>query len=110
MDARIHRALADIPARAWDALHDGRNPFVAHAFLDGMEREGVIDPRLGWTPWHLGVWDGDTLVAAAPVGEPVELGKLNGRRRPLVLEMEEQQRRQRGLSPGRPRVDSRRRG
>ena len=65
-DARIHRALADIPARAWDALHDGRNPFVAHAFLDGMEREGVIDPRLGWTPWHLGLWDGDILVAAAP--------------------------------------------
>ena len=66
MDARIHRALADIPARHWDALHDGRNPFVAHAFLDGMERSGVIDPRLGWTPWHLGLWEGDALVAAAP--------------------------------------------
>src|SRR5690606_3622679 len=65
-DARIHRALADIPAAAWDALHDGRNPFIAHAFLDGMERHGVIDPRLGWTPWHLGLWEGDTLVAAAP--------------------------------------------
>ncbi len=65
-DARIHRALADIPADDWDALHDGRNPFVAHAFLDGMERTGVIDPRLGWTPWHLGLWDGGRLVAAAP--------------------------------------------
>jgi predicted N-acyltransferase len=65
-EARIHRALADIPAADWDALHDGRNPFVAHAFLDGMERHGVIDPRLGWTPWHLGLWEGDTLVAAAP--------------------------------------------
>jgi len=65
-DARIHRALADIPAHDWDALHDGLNPFVAHAFLDGMERRGVIDPRLGWTPSHLGLWEGGTLVAAAP--------------------------------------------
>ena len=36
-EARIHRALADIPGKDWDALHDGRNPFVAHAFLAGME-------------------------------------------------------------------------
>ena len=64
--ARIHRALDEIPAPAWDALHDGRNPFLAHAFLAGMERHGVIDPRLGWTPFHLGLWDGDSLVAAAP--------------------------------------------
>ena len=64
--ARIHRALDEIPAQAWDALHDGRNPFLDHAFLAGMERHGVIDPRLGWTPAHLGLWAGDALVAAAP--------------------------------------------
>lgn len=65
-EARIHRALGDIAARDWDALHDGGNPFVTHAFLSGMEREGVVDPRHGWTPFHLGLWDGDALVAAAP--------------------------------------------
>ncbi len=65
--ARIHRALDEIPAQAWDALHDGRNPFLVHAFLAGMERHGVIDPRLGWTPAHLGLWEGDALVAAAPI-------------------------------------------
>ena len=64
--ARIHRALSGIPARQWDALHDGRNPFVAHAFLAGMEAHGVIDARLGWVPYHLGLWEGDALVAAAP--------------------------------------------
>ena len=64
--ARIHRALSGIPARQWDALHDGRNPFVAHAFLAGMEAHGVIDARLGWVPYHLGPWEGDALVAAAP--------------------------------------------
>ena len=35
--ARIHGALSDIPAAQWDGLHDGANPFVAHAFLAGME-------------------------------------------------------------------------
>jgi predicted N-acyltransferase len=65
-EARIHRALAGIPAAQWDALHDGRNPFVAHAFLAGLEAHGVIDARLGWTPYHLGLWEGDALVAAAP--------------------------------------------
>ena len=54
--ARLHRALDEIPAQAWDALHDGSNPFVAHAFLAGMERHGVIDASLGWTPCHLGLW------------------------------------------------------
>jgi predicted N-acyltransferase len=64
--ARIHGALSDIPAAQWDALHDGRNPFVAHAFLDGLEKHGVACARHGWIPRHLALWEGDALVAAAP--------------------------------------------
>jgi predicted N-acyltransferase len=64
--ARIHGALSEIPAAQWDALHDGRNPFVAHAFLDGMERHGVVDVRHGWTPRHLALWEDGELLAAAP--------------------------------------------
>ncbi|MBN8260705.1 MAG: N-acetyltransferase [Xanthomonadales bacterium] len=64
--ARLHRALSELPAADWDALHDGRNPFVAHAFLDGLERTGCLRPDWGWTPCHLGLWEGDALVAAAP--------------------------------------------
>ena len=64
--ARLHRALSEIPADAWDALHDGRNPFVAHAFLAGLEAHGCLREAWGWTPCHLGLWDGDVLVAAAP--------------------------------------------
>ena len=64
--ARIHDALAAIPAAAWDALHNGANPFVAHAFLDGLERCGCLRPQWGWTPRHVALWDGDELVAAAP--------------------------------------------
>ena len=62
----IHRALSGIPATAWDALHDGRNPFVAHAFLSGLETTGCLREEWGWTPLHVALWDGDALVAAAP--------------------------------------------
>ncbi|MCD9030396.1 GNAT family N-acetyltransferase [Luteimonas sp. Y-2-2-4F] len=59
-------SLADIPADAWDALHDGRNPFVRHAFLSGLEREDCLRPGWGWTPRHVLLRDGSRLVAAAP--------------------------------------------
>ena len=64
--ARILDSLAGVPARDWDALHDGRNPFVAHAFLSGLEATGCLRPRWGWTPRHVTLWEGATLVAAAP--------------------------------------------
>ncbi|WP_330947633.1 GNAT family N-acetyltransferase [Thermomonas sp. LB-4] len=65
-DFRVHRRLAEVPAAAWDALHDGRNPFVAHDFLCGLEATGCLREDWGWTPLHLGLWDGETLIAAAP--------------------------------------------
>ena len=62
----MHRALSQIPAADWDALHGRRNPFVAHAFLSGLETTGCLREDWGWTPCHLGLWEGDALVAAAP--------------------------------------------
>jgi predicted N-acyltransferase len=58
--------LDAIAARDWDALHDGANPFVHHAFLAGLERHGCLRPAWGWTPRHAALFDGDRLVAAAP--------------------------------------------
>ena len=63
---RIHQRLSELPAAAWDALHDGRNPFVTHAFLHGLEATGCLRGDWGWTPCHVGLWDGDALIAAAP--------------------------------------------
>jgi predicted N-acyltransferase len=64
--ARIFESLADIPAQSWDALHDGRNPFVAHAFLHGLERHDCLRARWGWVPRHITLWDEQDLIAAAP--------------------------------------------
>ncbi|KAF1709796.1 GNAT family N-acetyltransferase [Pseudoxanthomonas kalamensis DSM 18571] len=65
-DLRIHRRLSGIPAACWDALHDGRNPFISHAFLSGLEDTGCLRPDWGWQPHHLTLWDGDELIATAP--------------------------------------------
>ena len=63
---RILDALSGVPAAQWDALHDGGNPFIAHAFLSGLEQHGCLRAEWGWTPRHLTLWDGGELVAAAP--------------------------------------------
>ena len=65
-ELRLHARLDEIPADAWDALHDRRNPFVEHAFLSGLEREDCLRPRWGWTPRHATLWRDGRLVAAAP--------------------------------------------
>ncbi|BDU16826.1 GNAT family N-acetyltransferase [Lysobacter auxotrophicus] len=64
--ARILDSLAQVPASQWDGLHDGRNPFVARAFLLGLEAHGCLRERWGWRPQHLTLWEGDELIAAAP--------------------------------------------
>jgi predicted N-acyltransferase len=66
-EVRFHRAIREIPAAAWNALLSDDNPFVDHAFLDGLERHGCIDARTGWQPHHLGLHDGKRLIAAAPL-------------------------------------------
>lgn len=58
--------LSVVRAPDWDSLHDGRNPFVAHAFLSGLETHGCLREDWGWTPDHLTLWEGDALIAAAP--------------------------------------------
>jgi predicted N-acyltransferase len=74
MELRLVDSLDAVPAADWDALHRAGdaaaasgNPFVAHAFLAGLERHGCLRPRLGWTPRHALLHDdAGRLVAAAP--------------------------------------------
>ena len=63
---RVLDRLDAVPAADWDALHDGRNPFVCHAFLEGLERYGCLREDWGWRPHHVTLWEGGRLVAAAP--------------------------------------------
>ncbi|OWQ94428.1 GNAT family N-acetyltransferase [Sphingopyxis witflariensis] len=59
--------VGEIDAAAWDALHDGANPFVSHDFLSLLEASGSVGPGTGWQAAPLLVEDEHgALVAAAP--------------------------------------------
>ena len=66
LQLRAISALDAIDKAAWDALHDGGNPFISHAFLSGLEQHGCLRPDWGWQPEHLTLWRDGALVAAAP--------------------------------------------
>src|SRR4051794_1127512 len=50
---RVHAAIAEIPAAAWDTCAGDVNPTVSHTFLNAMEESGSTTTRTGWTPQHL---------------------------------------------------------
>src|ERR1700757_1635601 len=50
---RVHTAIAEIPAAAWDACAGDVNPTVSHTFLNAMEESDSTTTRTGWTPQHL---------------------------------------------------------
>ncbi len=66
LQLRAISSLDTIDKAAWDALHDGGNPFISHAFLSGLEQHGCLRPDWGWQPEHLTLWRDGALVAAAP--------------------------------------------
>jgi predicted N-acyltransferase len=58
--------LGSIPPAAWNRLARGDSPFLSHEFLHGLERCGCFEGH-GWTPTHLVVHAGETLVGAVPL-------------------------------------------
>jgi predicted N-acyltransferase len=72
--ARWHRAIADIPADQYQRLlrqgtppSEEPLPFYSWSWLQALEASGSIVPSQGWQPCHLGLWQGETLVALAPL-------------------------------------------
>jgi uncharacterized protein len=61
---RVHSAIAEIPAAAWDACAGDLNPTLSHAFLSACEESGSATARTGWAPQHLSLADSQGL----PVG------------------------------------------
>jgi predicted N-acyltransferase len=56
-----------IAARHWNSLQGAACPFLRHEFLAALEHTGCVGPGSGWTPAHLALFDGEELVAAAPM-------------------------------------------
>ena len=60
-EVRVHGAIADIGAQAWDGCNAApdyaANPFTCFDFLQALEESGSVGARTGWTPRHLSVQD-----------------------------------------------------
>lgn len=65
---RVHAAIAEVPAAAWDACAGDINPSVSYAFLSALEDSGSTTARTGWTPQHLSLAGPDgTVVGVVPL-------------------------------------------
>ena len=63
ISVKVHAAIAEIPAAAWDACAGDDNPSVCHAFLEALEQSGSTTSRTGWMPQHLSVAGPDGAIA-----------------------------------------------
>jgi predicted N-acyltransferase len=61
----LRESIAALPADEWDALTDGDNPFVSHAFLSSLEDSGSVGVQTGWHPRPLVILGADGRLAAA---------------------------------------------
>ena len=62
----IVASLSVVDAAAWNALA-GPQPFVQHAFLQGLEQTGCVGGATGWTPQHILMKRAGRLVGALPL-------------------------------------------
>lgn len=59
-------AVARIARDTWNAVSGSDYPFLRHEFLDALEASGSVAPKAGWTPCHLTLWQGGSLVGLLP--------------------------------------------
>ena len=67
LEIRLHNGVSDIDAGSWNTLVGSDHPFLAHAFLAGLEEHDCIRRDFGWQSCPIGLYRNDILVAAAPL-------------------------------------------
>ncbi len=60
----IASTLKEVTPVEWDALTDGGNPFVSHAFLSCLEDAGCTTAQTGWQPNHVLLRESNELAGA----------------------------------------------
>src|SRR3954468_20230116 len=66
MQSAVHKRIADLDAREWNALHGASIPFLRYEFLAALERTGCVGSRSGWEPRYLTLQDSQGLGGAVP--------------------------------------------
>jgi predicted N-acyltransferase len=65
-DIRHFAAISEINRQQWNTLDGTDCPFLRHEFLSALEDTGCAAPSTGWTASHIGLFDGEQLLAACP--------------------------------------------
>lgn len=66
MRSAVHKRIADVDARQWNALNGTEVPFLRHEFLAALEHTGCIGTGTGWEPRYITLSDQHGLAAAVP--------------------------------------------
>jgi predicted N-acyltransferase len=66
MNIEVLSSISQISASSWNDLFASDYPFCRHEFLQALELGNSVGQGTGWLPQHLLLWEGRTLVAAAP--------------------------------------------
>ncbi len=73
LTATITESAEAVPAATWNGLvaatDPHRNPFLNHAFFAALEQSGSATRRTGWTPRHVVLRDGASVVGLLPMYE-----------------------------------------
>jgi predicted N-acyltransferase len=65
---KIALSITEFDPARWNSLVRPDNiPFLEWEWLAALEKSGSVCPETGWHPLHLSLWDGNKLLAAAPL-------------------------------------------
>ena len=62
----MHSGLKQLGEAAWNRLDTAEHPLLSFAFLEGLERCGVLAQDSGWRAHHIAIHDQHGLAAAVP--------------------------------------------
>ncbi len=64
---RVLESISEVPRETWNALAGAQAvPVMRWEWLHALEDSKSATESTGWAPHHLSLWDGSTLVGAAP--------------------------------------------
>ncbi|NRB37305.1 MAG: N-acetyltransferase [Pseudomonadales bacterium] len=66
LTTQILNTIADIDAKAWNAITGSDYPFTRHEFLSALELSQAVSAPMGWQPKHFLFFANNKLVAVMP--------------------------------------------
>lgn len=66
IELKTHASIRELEAHWAELVDDATPPFLSYAWLSALETTGCVGADKGWLPLFVSLWQGQTLIAAAP--------------------------------------------